>query len=658
MSSASTGASARVRRFAPAACLPIAVALALLACYWFTLAPTITEGDSGELCMAVHTMGVAHPTGYPLYLIVGKLFDLLPLGEPARSIALLSAVSAAAAGGVICWMLISLTGSAAPGVLGGLAAGLNWWVWREADQAEVYAFHAFLVCLILAAFVRWLSQRTPARLCCVAFFCGVGLTHHRTALFFSAPLLLWAMAATRPLSARSVLRAAACGLLPLLLYLWLPLRAAHDPPLNWGNTSASLAFFIQHVSGRAYLPLAFGAAPTAALAETQLLVLRLWKQFGAAGTALILTGMVGLIGAPRMRPLGVSLAIGFVLVAAWSAFYRVPDTAAFYTAGMLVVALWCGAGLGMAVNGARRLKLGPAPARLVGAAAAAVALALPLSLLVKNWALADRSHQYDVLEATALSMAGVEPDAVVLLSGELQSSSLYYWHVLHPQSAPTLVPARLAFTPWCVPLLDPEIRAAVASALTAAADSRPAAFAYAIRERLDPDRPFYTNVKLDDAPAGYVLLRDPFLSRLVPPPGLPQAPDAAGAGPVLQLPGGAGSILGLDVPPEGRRGEPFAVTAAIRWTGRAVPAGDLRLVFAPGDAVADQAPAGGHYAERVTPVLFGAALPASRAGYHYEQTVYAILSRNAPAGPWQVSVQVRDGAAQTPLVPVGTIAMR
>jgi len=643
--------------------LPTAVGLVLLTCYWFTLAPTATEIDSGELCAAVHTMGVAHPTGYPLYLIVGKLFDLPPLGEPARRIAFMSAVSAATAGALICGMVISLTGVGAAGVLGGLAAGLNWWVWPQANQAEVYAFHALLVCLLLAMFMRWLDDYSPRRLNQLAFFSGLALTHHRTSMFFVAPVLLWAVIATRPRSGRLLSRTVVCALLPLLLYLWLPFRAAQHPPLNWGNTSGSLRFFIEHVSGRAYLPLAFGANAASAWTQIQLTLLRLWKQFGAAGLGLALVGMAAMARSPRVRPLGVSLIVGFLAVLVWSASYDVPDRDVFYVPGIIVVAAWCGAGLGEAVRSVRALKLSPRLVRLAGAAATAVALIFALNMGIKNWPLADRSSQYGILESTALSMAGVPSDAVVLLSGELQPSSWYYWYVLSRRPAPLLIPARLAFAPWNQPLLQPEIRAAVIAVRHVNRKSRPVALARAVRERLDPKVPFYTNVELEAAPPGYVLLKDYFLRRVVVPPGVRQAKDTPDSRELIQFPAGGGSLLGVTAPPRATRGKPFAVTAAIRWTGRAQPEGDLRLVFARRDVAArvakenPQALAGPLQAKRLVPLLFGAGMPASRPRWHYEQTISVLLSRRLDPGVYQVFAQLTCPRERTELAPVGAISV-
>src|ERR1044072_1456679 len=85
--------------------LVFALAFAL---YLFTLAPTVTLVDSGELILAVQTLGVAHPPGFPLYVLLAHLFSLLPFGNIAVRIHVFSAVFAALASSL---MVLAITES-------------------------------------------------------------------------------------------------------------------------------------------------------------------------------------------------------------------------------------------------------------------------------------------------------------------------------------------------------------------------------------------------------------------------------------------------------------------------------------------------------------------------------------------------------------------
>ena len=72
-----------------------AVFLVALVVYSWTLAPTVTLTDSGELILAAYGLGVAHPPGFPLWVMLGHLASLVPVGSVAVRINFSSAVFAA-----------------------------------------------------------------------------------------------------------------------------------------------------------------------------------------------------------------------------------------------------------------------------------------------------------------------------------------------------------------------------------------------------------------------------------------------------------------------------------------------------------------------------------------------------------------------------------
>src|SRR5690242_19744659 len=79
----------------------IGISIALFCCtfalYVRTLAPSLLLGDSAEFQILSSTLGIAHPPGYPIYLLIGKLFTWLPVGSVAYRVNLLSASAAAIA---------------------------------------------------------------------------------------------------------------------------------------------------------------------------------------------------------------------------------------------------------------------------------------------------------------------------------------------------------------------------------------------------------------------------------------------------------------------------------------------------------------------------------------------------------------------------------
>ena len=86
----------RLSKYAPAA-MSGGIFAAAMALYLPTLAPSVLPGDYAEFQMCAAVLGVPHPTGYPLYVLLGKVFTLLPVGDVAYRVNLSSAIYMAGA---------------------------------------------------------------------------------------------------------------------------------------------------------------------------------------------------------------------------------------------------------------------------------------------------------------------------------------------------------------------------------------------------------------------------------------------------------------------------------------------------------------------------------------------------------------------------------
>ncbi|HNS50675.1 MAG TPA: DUF2723 domain-containing protein [Anaerolineae bacterium] len=125
--------------------------------YLRTLAPTVVQmfDDSLEFALAVHRMAIAHPTGYPLYLLLGKLFSLLPWRDVAGRVNLLSAVAGAVAVALVFLVTRQLARRRWIALLPAAAFAVSPVFWSEAVIAEVYTLNAAFVAGLLLAALRW-----------------------------------------------------------------------------------------------------------------------------------------------------------------------------------------------------------------------------------------------------------------------------------------------------------------------------------------------------------------------------------------------------------------------------------------------------------------------------------------------------------------------
>ena len=140
----------------------IAVALPLLV-YLLTLSPYVGRADTFEFQVTALRLGIAHPTGYPLYVLLGKLFTLLPFGTLAWKVNLTAAVCAAGAVGLVYLLIHRLTQRPTIAVLAALALAWSSSVWSQAIIAEVYALNLLFVAGALWFALDILEERPMPR---------------------------------------------------------------------------------------------------------------------------------------------------------------------------------------------------------------------------------------------------------------------------------------------------------------------------------------------------------------------------------------------------------------------------------------------------------------------------------------------------------------
>jgi tetratricopeptide (TPR) repeat protein len=199
---------------------------------------TIYVGDSGELVTAAATLGIPHPSGYPLYVLVGKLWTLMvPAGSIAFRMSLFSAAGAAAACGVVYWLCRRLSLHAFVAATSALLLAFSPSFWGEANIQRVYALNALFVALGTAAAFAWHRVREPRALILAFFLCGLGATNHTFMAIFALALALFAVI-TAPALVKdwgTILRSGSAFAVGLLPYAYLPLRSRANPLLDWGN---------------------------------------------------------------------------------------------------------------------------------------------------------------------------------------------------------------------------------------------------------------------------------------------------------------------------------------------------------------------------------------------------------------------------------------
>ncbi len=362
-------------------------ALALLA-YLLTLQRSVGRADTFEFQVTAPVLGVAHPTGYPLYILIGKLFSLIPLGMVATRVNLSSLVAATLAVLLVYEILRrALTIEWPIAALAALAFGFSPLFWSQAVVAEVYTLHNAFVAALLGAALWLLKQaetgpgavpdaaqaRQPILVIALFALSGFSLSNHLTTVLLlpalaAAILLVWPR-----LTGRQWALAGGLFLAGLLIYAYIPLRwpALHDGrPMPFDQ-------FIAWITGSRF----GGALQLHAWLDDPERWRILWRllrdQYGWPGLVLSLGGLALLIRRHWRAALVTGLA--FAAYAFYGLNYLVPDIGVFLIPLYLIMAVWMGYGVGAALAWLSDRLPAPHPAWIRAAALSAFAL-LPLSL--------------------------------------------------------------------------------------------------------------------------------------------------------------------------------------------------------------------------------------------------------------------------------------
>jgi hypothetical protein len=443
--------------------------------------------DTGEMASAAATLSVAHPTSYPSYVLLGHLAQRVPLGNPAYRLALLSAAAAALACAALAWVARRRWGLWA-GLGAAALLALNAAFWSVAQVQEMYALWVLAAVLLMGLALRLSRGFDPRLWRLFCFASGLALTN-RLDLLLWAPGLLWlalsdgeearapawaslaflvtpalqiGLGANWPIvplivltvwwrrrgGAGWLLESAGWAAAGLSAYLFLPVRSAGGPWLDWNHPSV-LGNLLDSLLRTRYggtLDLLSKNYATGELFGENLKLwgAHLWDCFSAAGLALAVFGAARAAGREPRRFLGQAACWWW----AGPVFLFIanlppnPHAAAIvephYLLSDAVLLFWAAEGLGALAE------LGGAP---VAALACAALVAVPLARgRVRRFDRRDHFYSYDYAR---MVLAGAPRGAVVVAKKDVQLYDLWSHQLLFGWRPDVRVVAQgLAASPW------------------------------------------------------------------------------------------------------------------------------------------------------------------------------------------------------------------
>lgn len=438
--------------------------------YLFTLSPNIHLEDTAEFATAAAVMGIAHPSGYPLYCFLGHLFTkLIPFGEIAWRVNLMSAFFGAFI--VVLLFLINiqikhliasdrrLLPKPLPSnfifyflsFAAALCLAFSYSFWSQSVLAEVYTLNSFFVALLIWLLLRWFLcyrhgpiPQAKIVFYLFAFIYGLSITNHTMIILLAPVFLLFIFAIGGKKFILSNYHLLLIGIflffLGLSFYLYLPLRSLANPPLDWGNPESWHNLWLQ-ISRAQYGDFNPFSSLPGKLILSESFFANLFMEFNPLIILLALSGLI-ILSITREKKLilllgGIflmnSLGIIFLRNFGWGIniekIYSV-----YYLPCYIITTILCALSLYFFIARLYCLLAGKLSATLktiIVVLACFCLLGLPLSLFVQNYNQNNQRNFTLVSDWSDAALNSLAPGAVLLvkgddLTGDTQSFSLAY----------------------------------------------------------------------------------------------------------------------------------------------------------------------------------------------------------------------------------------
>jgi hypothetical protein len=327
---------------------PVFVAFVLLVLYSTTLATTVQHIDSGELAAVQWTLGIAHTSGYPLFTLLGFLWSKLPLGiapiTQLNILAMLYVVAAMAVFSVVLRKMIAPF-AATPenatmaAVLGTFMTACSMTIWEQSTSTEVYSLHILMLSILLLLLYNVFESNAKKGWITLAIALAFSFSNHLTTILI-IPAVAYCFFSRNALKEKTTwwLLAQMVAFFVIILvafYSYLPLRAAQQPILNWGNPINAENFW-RHVTGSQYRIWIFSSSEVASKNLSQFI--RNLPQEWNISIFVALIGVVFL--GQKQKKLLLFTLITFFATVLYAINYDIKDLGPYFLLAQLSIGIW------------------------------------------------------------------------------------------------------------------------------------------------------------------------------------------------------------------------------------------------------------------------------------------------------------------------------
>lgn len=443
--------------------LPYITAAMAFGVYLTTMATHLAPIDAGELIGVQLTAGVPHATGYPLFVMLGWLWQQLPIGsDPIVKSSLLSAILTASAIGVVTqtglWLLTQFQNldsllSKVPNwvapvlvAVASLLFGLNYVVISQGSSVEVYSLHLLLFSLCAYRILLAYVSKSELDWIIVGLVLALCFSNHMSSILL-IPGLAYLYFKQRGFQKEAIIlgvkMVASFAIIVGAMYGFLVWRASTNPLFNWGNITNWPAF-TYHVTGRQFSNFFF-AGKAVFYKQAAHFAKTVFPYTGYIGLVLAFLGMLLPIQFNGKGGLSLKLylAITIITCLGFGFNYDIVDIDNYFLAAYWGIAIFSVLGLLYIAN-----KLG-----MVSVGIAAAAIGLTGFVTIPK---ADQSDMLAYEDFYQQSMAPLEPNAVIFAyTWDYFIAPYYYFHYTQKAYPNTiLVDKELLRRSWYYPQLE------------------------------------------------------------------------------------------------------------------------------------------------------------------------------------------------------------
>jgi len=416
----------------------LAVFLIPFGVYLYTLCPTIsTYADAGEYPTMAFISGFGHPPGYPLFILILKLFQLLPFGNPAYQANLANAFLASSAVLIFFLLLKNLTKNSWIAFISSMILAFSKIFWKNAIVSEVFSLTSLFTISIFFIFTLWLQTKKKKFFYWFLIAAGFGLAHHQAVILIGlVPLFVWFFIAKmwRGLRIKDYLLALPLLLIGYLPYIYIFIVAHRIPLMNWDNPQTLYGLF-RLVTRASYGTFVLTSLPEKVSFSSQSLgLIKLWStSLSIIGLTLAVLGLIKAFKNSKLlfcHSLFLILIVGFFLsyysAMPFDEFYQIQYLERFQIITSIFLTALMAFGLLMIKDLIDKLKK-----KVIKKSIYLLFLIIPLSLFISNYKKVNQRNNYFGQYLAEDILSNVPQDSILIFGNDATINVIFYTrHVL------------------------------------------------------------------------------------------------------------------------------------------------------------------------------------------------------------------------------------